>query len=34
VTRSLAATSKLTFTSVAANGTRGATVTRKLVLTK
>lgn len=34
VTRSLAATSRLTFTSVATNGTRGATVTRKLVLTK
>jgi hypothetical protein len=34
VTRSLAAASRLTFTSVAANGTRGATVTRKLVLTK
>jgi hypothetical protein len=34
VTRSLAATSRLTFTSVSTNGTRGATVTRKLVLTK
>jgi hypothetical protein len=34
VTRSLAATSRLTLTSVATNGTRGATVTRKLVLTK
>ena len=34
VTRSLAATAKLSFTSVATNGTRGATVTRKLVLTK
>lgn len=34
VTRSLAATNRLTFTSVATNGTRGATVTRKLVLTK
>jgi hypothetical protein len=34
VTRSLAAASRLTFTSVAANGARGATVTRKLVLTK
>ena len=34
VTRSLAATTRLTFTSVATNGTRGATVTRKLVLTK
>jgi hypothetical protein len=34
VTRSLAATSQLTFTSVATNGTLGATVTRKLVLTK
>ena len=34
VTRSLAATTRLTFTSVSTNGTRGATVTRKLVLTK
>ena len=34
VTRSLAATTRLAFTSVASNGTRGATVTRKLVLTK
>jgi hypothetical protein len=34
VTRTLAATSRLTFTSVSPNGTRGATVTRKLVLTK
>ena len=34
VMRSLAATTRLTFTSVATNGTRGATVTRKLVLTK
>ena len=34
VTRTLAATSRLTFTSVATNGTRGSTVTRKLVLTK
>jgi hypothetical protein len=34
VTRSLAATNRLTFTSVSTNGTRGATVTRKLVLTK
>ena len=32
--RSLAATTRLTFTSVSTNGTRGATVTRKLVLTK
>jgi len=34
VTRSLAATTRLTFTSVATNGTHGATITRKLVLTK
>lgn len=34
VTRSLAATTRLTFTSVSTNGARGATVTRKLVLTK
>lgn len=34
VTRSLAATGRLTFTSVSTNGARGATVTRKLVLTK
>ena len=34
VMRSLAATTRLTFTSVSTNGTRGATVTRKLVLTK
>jgi hypothetical protein len=34
VTRSLAATSRLTFTSVSTTGARGATVTRKLVLTK
>jgi hypothetical protein len=32
--RSLAATTRLTFTSISANGTRGETVTRKLVLTK
>ena len=32
--RSLAAATRLTFTSIATNGTRGATVTRKLVLTK
>ncbi|CAN5245594.1 hypothetical protein BH18ACT12_BH18ACT12_22530 [soil metagenome] len=34
VTRSLAATSRLTFTSLSTTGMRGATVTRKLVLTK
>jgi hypothetical protein len=34
VSRSLAAASRLTFTSVSPGGTRGATVTRKLVLTK
>jgi hypothetical protein len=34
VTRSLAATSRLAFTSVSTTGTRGATITRKLFLTK